>query len=133
MVQNGVSSYYGKGFNGRKTASGTIFRKSAMTAAHRTLPFGTKVRVTDKDTGKSVVVKITDRGPFHANRILDLSEGAAKRLGITKKGTCDVKLQVISVGDGEYQTTKRSKHFRRYSGQRDLIAELIKTRHLSNS
>ncbi len=96
-TQDGISSYYAKRFNGRKTASGERYRHTALTAAHRTLPFGTKVKVTDKSTGKSIVVEINDRGPYHGNRILDLSGGAATQLGITKQGVCDIELKVLSV------------------------------------
>lgn len=96
-TQQGVGSYYASKFNGRKTASGERYRHQALTAAHRTLPFGTKIQVMDKDTGKAVVVTVNDRGPFHKGRILDLSGKAAKELGITKKGVCDVELTVLSL------------------------------------
>lgn len=82
----GGVSFYGPGFNGKLTASGETFDQNAMTAAHKTLPFGTMVQVTDLDTGNSVQVRINDRGPFVANRILDLSVGAATKLGIVQKG-----------------------------------------------
>ncbi len=77
------------------TASGERFDKTAMTAAHRTLPFGTRVKVTRADTGKSVVVRINDRGPFTKGRIIDLSEKAAKELRMTGRGTAPVKLEVL--------------------------------------
>lgn len=89
------ASYYGKGFAGQPTASGEIFKPGQMTAAHRTLPFGSLVKVTDAATGKSVKVKINDRGPFHGNREIDLSEGAAKALGMLASGTAKVTLEVI--------------------------------------
>lgn len=89
------ASYYGKGFAGRATANGEIFDPRQMTAAHRTLPFGTLVEVTDAVTGKSVVVRINDRGPFHGNREIDLSEGAARQLGMMASGTAKVTLNVI--------------------------------------
>jgi rare lipoprotein A (peptidoglycan hydrolase) len=82
----GGISYYGPGFAGRRTASGTVFNPEEMTAAHRTLPFGTLLRVTNNDTGKSVVVKVTDRGPFVDNRSLDLSEGAMRSIGGISSG-----------------------------------------------
>lgn len=81
--QNGVASWYGRQFHGRKTASGETFDMNAMTAAHRSLPLNCYIRVTNKDNGKSVVVKVNDRGPFHGNRVLDLSYGAAKQLGMS--------------------------------------------------
>ena len=92
------ASYYGKGFAGRPTASGETFDPRQMTAAHRTLPFGTMVEVTDAATGKSVVVRINDRGPFHGNREIDLSEGAARQLGMIGAGTAKVTLNVIGRG-----------------------------------
>lgn len=133
-TQNGMSSYYAKRFNGRKTASGERYQHYALTAAHRTLPFGTKVQVTDKISGKSIVVKINDRGPYHGNRILDLSGGAASKLGIIKQGVCDIELKVLSVPDPKpkkefqpitrigdtYQTRPRTLKTRS-----DSIAELI--------
>ncbi len=94
-IQVGYASYYGKEFAGRKTSSGEIFRPNAFTAAHRKLPFGTIVKVTDLKTGRSVIVRINDRGPFRKGRIIDLSYGAARRLGIIAKGVAKVKLEVI--------------------------------------
>lgn len=85
--QCGGASWYGPGFNGKRAASGEIFDQNAMTAAHKTLPFGTKVKVIDQRTGKSVLVKINDRGPYHGSRIIDLSKAAATKLGLVAKGT----------------------------------------------
>ena len=93
--QTGVASWYGRQFHGRKTASGETFDMNALTAAHRSLPLNCYIRVTNKDNGKSVVVKVNDRGPFHANRVLDLSYGAAKRLGITNAGTAKVSIERV--------------------------------------
>jgi len=93
----GESSWYGGKFHGRKTASGERFNKRALTAAHRTLPFGTTVRVTNRANGKSCVVRINDRGPFgNRGRIIDVSEGAAKRLGMLRSGVAPVTLEVLS-------------------------------------
>lgn len=94
----GTASWYGGRFHGRKTASGERFNMYALTAAHRTLPFGSIVKVTEVKSGKSVIVRITDRGPFHGRRIIDLSRGAAQRLGIIKAGTARIKLTVIQKG-----------------------------------
>ncbi|MDO4699679.1 MAG: septal ring lytic transglycosylase RlpA family protein [Moraxella sp.] len=94
--QNGIASWYGRQFHGRKTASGETFDMNGLTAAHRTLPMNCYIRVTNKDNGKSVVVKVNDRGPFHGNRVLDLSYGAAKAIGITQKGTGNVSIERIS-------------------------------------
>ena len=89
-LQRGAASWYGPGFHGRKTASGERFNQNAMTAAHRSLPFGTKVRVVNERTGRSVVVRINDRGPFHGGRIIDLAQAPARALGIA--GTAYVSL-----------------------------------------
>lgn len=92
--ERGEISYYGAEFAGRKTANGEVFDPEAMTAAHRTLPFGTMVLVTDVATGASVVVRINDRGPFLKGRILDLSAGAARKLGMEGRGTVTAELVV---------------------------------------
>ena len=80
--QCGSASWYGPGFNGKMAASGERFNQNAMTAAHKTLPFGTKVRVTNRHTGRSVIVRINDRGPFVKGRVIDLSPAAAKAIGV---------------------------------------------------
>jgi len=85
-VQEGLATWYGGELQGSPTASGERFNKNAMTAAHRTLPFGTKLRVTNKNNGRSVVVRINDRGPFIKGRMLDLSKGAAGQLGFISSG-----------------------------------------------
>ena len=90
--QSGLASWYGKKFHGRKTASGSPYDMGAMTAAHKTLPFGTKVKVVEVKTGNSVVVTINDRGPFVENRVIDLSKEAAKQLGIIEQGHAKVEL-----------------------------------------
>jgi rare lipoprotein A len=95
MILTGVASWYGPGFHGRRTASGEIFNQQAMTAAHRHLPFGTQVRVTNLNNGRQVVVRINDRGPFSRNRTIDLSAGAATTLGMTYSGLARVKLEVF--------------------------------------
>lgn len=97
-VQVGYASWYGKKFDGKPTASGEIFDMHAMTAAHRTLPLGTTARVTNLDNGKSVVLKINDRGPFVRGRILDCSYGAAKKLGYVGAGLAKVRIEVLKVG-----------------------------------
>jgi len=90
--QCGGASWYGPGFHGKKTASGQKFNQNAMTAAHKTLPFGTVVKVTNERTGRSVKVTINDRGPFHKGRIIDLSKAAAAKLGTMSAGTGKVCL-----------------------------------------
>jgi len=94
-AQVGVASWYGGKFHGRTTASGEPYDMNAMTAAHRTLPFGTKVRVTNLDNGRSVVVRINDRGPYAKRRIIDLSRHAAEQLGFRKAGVAKVRVEVI--------------------------------------
>ena len=88
--QCGGASWYGPGFHGKKTASGARFNQNAMTAAHRSLPFGTRVKVVNKKTGKSVNVVINDRGPFASGRIIDLSKAAATKLGTRAGGVGQV-------------------------------------------
>jgi rare lipoprotein A len=93
----GIASYYADEFHGRKTANGEVYDMHALTAAHRTLPFNTRVRVTSRDTGKSVVVRINDRGPFKDNRIIDLSLAAAKAIGMIGAGTAPVLLEILEI------------------------------------
>ena len=95
--QSGKASWYGPGHIGKKTASGEIFTGKAHTAAHRTLPLGTVVRVHDVATGRSVVVRINDRGPFIDGRVIDLSEAAASELGIRSRGIGDVTLEILAL------------------------------------
>jgi rare lipoprotein A len=94
-VATGQASWYGPGFYGNRTASGETFRPGTLTAAHRTLPFGTRVRVTNLWNGRSAVVRINDRGPFHGGRIIDLAHGAAQELGVTASGVAQVRLEVL--------------------------------------
>jgi rare lipoprotein A len=94
-AETGQASWYGKAHHGRRTASGERFDMHALTAAHRTLPFGTIVRVTDLKSRKSVNVRINDRGPFRRDRIIDLSYEAARKLGIVARGTARVEINVV--------------------------------------
>jgi rare lipoprotein A len=94
-VQTGVASFYGGEFEGRLTASGAIYRGRRMTCAHRTLPFGTVLRVTDVETRRSVVVEVNDRGPYAKGRIVDLSMAAARKLGIVDRGLARVTVEVV--------------------------------------
>lgn len=91
----GTASYYGSKFHGKRTASGKRFNMHGLTAAHRTLPFGTRIKVTNLRNQKSVVVTITDRGPFAHGRILDLSFEAARRIGMIKTGTAKVRIERV--------------------------------------
>jgi rare lipoprotein A len=104
-----VASYYGKDWHGRQTANGEIFDHTAFTAAHKKLPFDTKVRVTNPKTGKSVVVRVNDRGPYVRGREFDLSEAAAKELGMTEDGVCRVKVEILELGKGRYIHPKKRK------------------------
>ena len=94
-VSTGEASWYGPGFYGNRTANGELFRPGPLTAAHRTLPFGTKVRVTNLWNGRSAIVRINDRGPFHGRRVIDLAHGAASQLGLISSGIAQVKLEVL--------------------------------------
>jgi rare lipoprotein A len=94
-AMRGVASWYGKEFNRRRTASGVRFNTHAMMAAHRTLPFGTRVRVTNLENQKSCIVEITDRGPYSHGRIIDLSYAAAEKLGMTEAGVANVQLEIL--------------------------------------
>jgi rare lipoprotein A len=93
--QRGMASYYAKKFEGRRTANGERYRGAEMTAAHKTLPFGTKIRVTNLSNGKSVDVVVNDRGPHKKGRIVDLSRCAAEEIGLIAKGVTKVLLEVI--------------------------------------
>lgn len=93
----GSASFYGSRHHGNKTASGERFNMYGLTAAHRTLPLGCTIRVTNKDNGKSVILKVNDRGPFHGNRVLDVSQGAAKQLGFIKQGLAKINIEVLSL------------------------------------
>jgi rare lipoprotein A len=95
-VQTGMATWYGGSHHGGPTASGERFNKNAMTAAHRTLPMGTHVRVTNERNGRSVVVRINDRGPFgNKRRVIDVSEGAARKLGMIEAGVVPVRVEVV--------------------------------------
>lgn len=99
----GDASWYGPGFHGRRTASGERYNQKALTAAHRTLPIGSSVMVTNIDNGKSVIVRINDRGPFIRGRIIDLSRAAAEHIGMRRAGTARVELATQAT-EGEPQS-----------------------------
>jgi peptidoglycan lytic transglycosylase len=94
-VQTGLASYYARMHEGHRTASGEPYRGERMTCAHRTFPFGSVLRVTDLENGRSVLVKVTDRGPFEPGRIVDLSLAAARALGMLERGVARVKLERV--------------------------------------
>nr|WP_127752718.1 MULTISPECIES: septal ring lytic transglycosylase RlpA family protein [unclassified Devosia] len=93
---SGVASWYGPGFHGRTTANGEKYNMHQLTAAHKSLKFGTKVRVTNKKNGKSVIVRINDRGPYVGSRIIDLSKGAAQAIGMIGSGTASVTVEILA-------------------------------------
>lgn len=93
--KRGLASWYGPGFHGGRTASGESFNSNGLTAAHRSLPFGTKVKVTNLNNGRSVVVRINDRGPHSGGRLIDLSAGAARLIGVVRSGVAPVLLEVL--------------------------------------
>ena len=101
-VYKGISSFYGPKFHGKLTANGEIFDMYGVSAAHKEFPFNTIVRVTNENNGKSLIVRINDRGPYIDGRILDCSWGAAKKLGFLADGIAPVKIEVIEWGDNEY-------------------------------
>ncbi len=112
--QKGKASYYANKFEGRKTASGEVYHANKKTAAHKTLPFGTMVKVTNLDNNKSVVVRINDRGPFVKGRIIDLSKSAAKQIDGIKAGIMHVKIEVLK--DKKHKkkkSKKKSKHHKK--------------------
>ena len=98
----GVSSWYGPNFHGKLTANGEVFDMYGVTAAHKDLPINTVAKITNEDNGRSVILRITDRGPFVKGRILDCSMGAAKKLDFYDQGTANVKIEIIELGDNQY-------------------------------
>ena len=101
-TQIGIASYYGKKFHKKRTANGEIFNMYKVSAAHKSYPLGTKVRVTNLENGKSIKLVINDRGPFAKGRIIDLSYKAARKLDFVNQGTTKVRIDVIRLGDNKY-------------------------------
>lgn len=99
--EKGIASWYGTKFHGRKTSNGETYNMYDMTAAHKSLPIPTFVRVTNLDNGREIIVRVNDRGPFHDDRLIDLSFAAAKKLGFDKKGTTDVLVTAITPGSAQ--------------------------------
>ena len=95
-IQTGIASWYGPGFHGKRTANGEVYNQHALTAAHRTLPLGTRAVVTNVDTGESVKVRINDRGPYKYGRVIDLSYAAARRIGLWAAGIAPVQVKVLN-------------------------------------
>ena len=105
LTLEGIASYYSYGFDGKKTTSGEVFDKNALTAAHREFPFGTVLRVTNLANGKTVQVVVTDRGPVDKSRIIDLSEAAAREIGMIQDGTTKVKIEVLKWGTNQRENS----------------------------
>ena len=105
-ILKGVSSYYGEDFHGKLTANGEVYDMYGLTAAHKTLPLNTIVRVTNMENEKSLILRINDRGPYVKGRMLDCSYGAALKLGFIGNGTTKVKVEVIELGDDKYMKHK---------------------------
>lgn len=134
----GLASWYGKDFHGKPTSSGEIYNMFGLSAAHQTLPLGTDLRVTELRSGRSVRVRVNDRGPFVGNRILDLSYGAAKALGIIEEGTADVEIEIVGfspnedvflVQVGSYRSKESALRIKEKVGQyyKAVYVETIKT------
>ena len=139
-VESGVASWYGTKFHGERTSSGETYDMNAMTAAHKTLPLPTYVEVTNLENRKTVVVKVNDRGPFHDNRIIDLSYAAAIKLGITARGTGLVEVRAID--PAHYAVSNRQAHRESVTNNTDsslqffiqvgAFADLIKAKNLQD-
>jgi len=102
QVQIGIASYYGRKFHKKRTANGEIFNMYKVSAAHKTYPLGTKVKVTNMKNGKSIKLTINDRGPYVKGRIIDLSYKAARKIDFVNQGTTKVRIDVIRLGDNKY-------------------------------
>jgi rare lipoprotein A len=100
LTLEGVASYYADDFHGKQTSNGETFDMNSLTAAHRTFPFGTKIRVTNLENAKTVIVRVNDRGPFKEGRMIDLSRGAAVAIDLIRTGTARVRLEVLEWGKG---------------------------------
>ena len=107
--ERGVASWYGKKFHGRSTSSGERYDMYAMTAAHKTLPLPTNVRVTNLDNGRSITVRVNDRGPFVKNRLIDLSYAAAKELDVVANGTGMVEVVALNNSTGSYHRPEQAE------------------------
>jgi len=128
--QQGIASWYGNKFHGHKTSNGEIYDMYQMTAAHKTLPLPTYVEVTNLKNNKKIIVRVNDRGPFYTGRIIDLSYVAAKKLGITKSGTGQVKITAINIANKQQQS-----HYIQvgaYSNKQNALRQKNKIKQLIN-
>jgi rare lipoprotein A len=133
-LEEGLASWYGGKFQGRRTSSGEVFDTNLLTAAHKTLPFGTQVKVTNLANGLSTIVKINDRGPFVEGRIIDLSRAAAERIGMVGTGTTRVSVEVLSfpsdrfaIQVGAYMLERNAESVRRHLEEAGFLASLERT------
>ena len=125
-LEVGTASWYGPGFHGNKTSNGEVYNQKGYSAAHKNLPLPSYLKVTNLENGKAVVVRVNDRGPFHGSRIIDLSEGAARAIDMTAKGTAKVKLEYINVREGNVIANVAHPSLPGSgSANRDSIRELI--------
>lgn len=132
MVETGIASWYGAPYHNRRGSNGEIYNMHALTAAHRTLPLGSIVRVTNPANGASVTVRITDRGPFIPGRIIDLSQAAAKQIGLIQKGTAPVRVEVFKTPasvDGGGKWAVQIGGFEQEQAARDLAGHLSRRYH----
>ncbi|MEZ8824850.1 septal ring lytic transglycosylase RlpA family protein [Vibrio amylolyticus] len=125
FTESGQASWYGKKFHGHLTSNGEIYDMYSMTAAHKTLPIPSYVKVTNTDNGKSTIVRVNDRGPFHEGRIIDLSYAAAYKLDVIKSGTANVDIEVI--------TTERPDSAHKQSAFPSYIVQVASSKHLDRS
>lgn len=120
--QVGIASWYGKDFNKQKTASGEKFSPNLPTAAHRTLPIGTHVKVTNLKTGQSTTVRVNDRGPYKKGRVIDLSQSAAKEIGLAHKGVAKVKIEVVGHDDKQAPPAANNAAVKQQADQQKAVA-----------
>ena len=132
LVETGIASWYGAPYHNRRGSNGEIYDMRAMTAAHRTLPLGSVVRVTNPANGKFVIVRITDRGPFIGGRVIDLSQSAAKQIGLIQKGTGEVRVELLQTPvplDSAGKWAVQIGGFEREGAARDLAGLLSRRYH----
>ncbi len=132
LVETGIASWYGAPYHNRRGSNGEIYDMHAMTAAHRTLPLGSIVRVTNPETGATAIVRITDRGPFIQGRVIDLSQAAAKKIGLVQKGTAPVRLEVLKTPqpiEAGGRWAVQIGAFQREESARDLAGHLSRRYH----
>lgn len=132
LIETGIASWYGAPYHNRRGSNGEIYDMHAMTAAHRTLPLGSIVRVTNPANGSSAIVRITDRGPFIAGRVIDLSQAAAQQIGLIRKGTAEVRVEVLKTPapiEGGGRWAVQIGGFDREQAARDLAGHLSRRYH----